>query len=176
MLMKRAAATLVAAFLLLATNGCYTHLKSRATKLVPDEPVVEQETVWDFDWGWIEPDYYNSTVYYDYYYVPWWDGCSWCDNDDETTSSGQSTIEPSPENGKITRRDEPDYLQPSVQVPPNNTYIPPSVVTETPPSPPSGQTVIQPSQPTEPSRDKKPAPVTDDSNNSNTKIKRAGRR
>ena len=175
MLMKRAAAALVAAFLLLATNGCYTQLKSRSPKLIPDEPETEVETSWDFDWGWTEPEYYNSTVYYDYYYIPWWDECIWCDNDDETSSSNQSVIEPSPEAGKITRRDEP-YFQPSVQVPANNTYTQPSVVTETPSSPPSGQTTIQPSQPTEPSRDKKPAQTTNDSNNTGTKITRGGRR
>jgi hypothetical protein len=167
MLIKRAAAILIAAFFMLATNGCYTHLKSPMVKLVPDEPETEIETTWDFDWGWAEPDAYNATVYYDYYYVPWWDDCSWCDENRGSSSDDRPPLFTiSAESGKIGRREE-EPIQPSVQLQPPQDKPSPTPTVE---NPPTSEPIVQPAQPSQGSDSKS----TD--SNSSKKIKRPGRR
>ena len=69
------AAIIVAAFLMFAQNGCYTHLKTIRPNLEPEPPAAESE--WDFGngWYWNEPYYDNS--YYGYHHVQWWDDATW---------------------------------------------------------------------------------------------------
>jgi len=69
------AAIIVAAFLMFAQNGCYTHLKSLKPNLEPEPPAADTE--WDFGNGWYWNEYYFDNSYYGYHHVQWWDDVTW---------------------------------------------------------------------------------------------------
>jgi len=120
---KNIAAIIVAAFLLITANGCYTKLKSLDAKLVPDAPVTESETSteteWDFSWGWYQPEWDSDGDYRDYYRTSWWDDPPWSDDSpNDTSRAGQSDIQPADQSGKIETRgnNDPLIIQQDVQV------------------------------------------------------------
>jgi hypothetical protein len=168
MLLKRAAAILIAVFLLLNISGCYTKLKSPEPRLVPDDPVIEGDAPeWDFGWGWYSPNWRTTNVYYDYYHISWWDECRWCDDE---SGPDIDLFEPT---DKITHRDY-FYTQPGVQIQgsPNGSYIPSEVIV-VPSDPPAPQPIVQQKQP---DNSRGNGDSSNSQNDSGKKIKRTGRR
>jgi len=99
MLKARQAAILIAVFLLISLNGCYTKFKQAEVKLVPDTDKTVIYDDWEFGRGWYRDGIEVYATYYDYYYAQWWDECVWCAN-----SVPSRVIETEP-SGKIDRRD-----------------------------------------------------------------------
>jgi len=102
MLRARQAAILIAAFLLISLDGCYTKFRLAETKLVPDDNKTVVYDDWEFSRGWYRDGIEVYAAYYDYYYGQWWDQCVWCG--DNNTVRVIAT-EPA---GKIDRRDYHD--------------------------------------------------------------------
>ncbi len=136
------AAVIIAVFLLTATSGCYTKLKSTEVKIVPDSPdqIYEEQEYdgpdWNFGYGWYNPGWGYDNSYYYYYHVNWWDECRWCGSDD-----GNPDIELFENTKKIPHRSDP-YLPsgataggtggtvtPSVQVKPTTPTTDPGTST-----------------------------------------------
>lgn len=74
------AAIIVAAFLLLGLNGCYTKLNFAKPELMPAKPTRAYN--WDFGNGWYHDEYSNYDISYGYYYSQWWDDCRWNNNNE----------------------------------------------------------------------------------------------
>ena len=99
MLKARQAAILIAVFLMIGLNGCYTKFEQAKVKLVPDDNKTVIYEDWDFSRGWYRDGIEVYNTYYDYYYAQWWDECVWC-----TDNAPEQVFESEP-GGKIDRRD-----------------------------------------------------------------------
>ena len=161
------AAILIAVFLSLAMNGCYTKIKSPAVRLVPDErEEIVQDEYWDFGWGWYDYRWSAYNDYYGYYGVAWWDECRWCDNDESPDLHFFNNEQ------KINRRPD-DYIPQAHHIGQPGYNQPVSVEIQAPPGPVSGsRTIIQTKSTTGGSNDT----GSDSSDDDNGKINRRGRK
>ena len=100
----RKTAPLVAVFLLISLDGCYTTLRMANTEIETNR--ISDTADWHFGYGWYlgNPEYQDDYRYF--YYTPWWDNCRWCGQ-----SENDFTLIPSsePPGGKIGRREPEKY-------------------------------------------------------------------
>lgn len=168
MLKLNKAAILIAVFLLLTINGCYTKLKSPNVKIIPENPdEAAEQPRWDFGWGWYDHSWSDYYDYYGYYYVSWWDECRWCGDEEEVDIHLFNNLE------KIKRRDN-EYVPGAYQTGYSNYNNQPVSVEVRPP--------VQPSADPQPIIQSKSASGGSDNNDSNStnngnkKIKKRSRR
>jgi type IV secretory pathway VirB10-like protein len=103
MFKARQAAILIAVFLLIGLNGCYTKFRQAKVKLVPDDNNTVIYDDWDFSRGWYRDGIEVYSTYYDYYYAQWWD-----QSPRRSKNAEAQVIETEPA-GKIERRDYGDW-------------------------------------------------------------------
>jgi len=174
MLKARQAAILIAVFLLIGLNGCYTKFKQAEVKLVPDANKTVIYDDWDFGRGWYRDGIEVYDTYYDYYYAQWWDQCVWCTNNVQVR-----VIETEP-GDKIDRRDYD--IMPGIRHDENipqhpYEYSAPSVQGQQPkvddPPPPNND---QPKVENKDNQSKSNQPNSNEKESGGTKIKRRGGR
>lgn len=122
MLKLSKAAIIIAVFLLTATSGCYTKLKSTEVRIIPeaeDEQYIEAD--WDFGWGWSDPGWDYNDSYHIYYQVNWWDECRWCEKDEWDPDIGLF------ENTKKIPHRNDAYIPSGAAIQPSEMTPPPSV-------------------------------------------------
>jgi len=124
----RKTALIMAVFLSLVLNGCYTKFAHRGLLESQAQAVTAEADSdrWEFGYGWYRSMYQSYDVYHGYYYGQWWDDCAWLQ---EPGPEGRSGIIDD-QSGKIGRRDNHSF-QPGVIITP--PVIAPDTLTKAPP-------------------------------------------